>query len=211
MTDALSPLEAWNTYYVIVGSAAAALTGLMFVVVTLIPSARVASSGEAVAAFGTPTIVHLSTALFISAALCAPWPSMTAAGLVMAATSAFGLVYVVIVIRRAYQQHDYAPVMEDVIWHMALPLVAYASISGAWIALRRHESIALFWFAGATILLLFIGIHNAWDTVTFIALERMGPAADSRQPPDAAFAPADPRAAAAPSVRLGADDEPLGP
>jgi hypothetical protein len=115
MPDALAPLEAWNTYYVIVGSAAAALTGLMFVVVTLIPSARVPSSSDAIDAFGTPTVVHLSTALLISATLCAPWPTLTAAGIAAGAASVFGCGYVVIVIRRARQQSTYEPVLEDVI------------------------------------------------------------------------------------------------
>jgi hypothetical protein len=30
----------------------------------------------------------------------------------------------------------------------------------------------LFLIGGMTILLLFIGIHNAWDAVTYIAVER---------------------------------------
>ena len=203
MPDALAPLDAWNTYYVIVGSAAAALTGLMFVVVTLIPSARVPSSSEAIDAFGTPTVVYLSTALLISAALCAPWPTLTAAGIAAGATGIFGCVYVLIVIRRARAQSTYAPVLEDVIWHMALPLLAYVAMLASWALLHSDARIALFGFGAGTILLLFIGIHNAWDTVTFIAVERMGPASSK----DAA--PTPPPASA--STRVGADDEPIGP
>ena len=37
---ALSPLAPWQNFYVIIGSAAAALTGLMFVVITLIMGTR---------------------------------------------------------------------------------------------------------------------------------------------------------------------------
>ena len=36
----------------------------------------------------------------------------------------------------------------------------------------RHPSPALFVIAGTALLLLLIGIHNAWDTVTYIAVER---------------------------------------
>jgi len=35
-----------------------------------------------------------------------------------------------------------------------------------------HAGGALFAVAAATALLLFAGIHNAWDTVTFLAMER---------------------------------------
>src|SRR2546428_14082642 len=38
---ALSPLATWQNFYVIIGSAAATLTGLMFVVITLIAGRRV--------------------------------------------------------------------------------------------------------------------------------------------------------------------------
>ena len=63
----MSELAGWNSFYVIVGSAAGALIGLQFVVATLIadrPALRVAEAG---AAFATPTIVYFGTALFLSA------------------------------------------------------------------------------------------------------------------------------------------------
>jgi hypothetical protein len=43
--------------------------------------------------------------------------------------------------------------------------------------LGRVPSSALFGIAAAAILLLFVGIHNAWDTVTYIAM-------DQRQQPE---------------------------
>jgi hypothetical protein len=147
----------------------------------------------------------------ISATLCAPWPSMRAAGIAAGATGIFGLAYVVIVIRRARRQHDYQPVLEDVIWHMILPFAAYLVMLAAWALLAVHETLALFGFAGGTILLLFIGIHNAWDTVTFIAIERIG-SAESQTPAPAA--PTETSAAASrpsSSPPRGADDEPIGP
>src|SRR5207245_4525121 len=64
--NALAPLGAWESFYVIVGSSAAALTGLQFVVVVLGAEVR-ALRADTVGAFGTPTIVHLCAALLISA------------------------------------------------------------------------------------------------------------------------------------------------
>ena len=37
--------------------------------------------------------------------------------------------------------------------------------------LPGNAALALFVIGAATVLLLFIGIHNAWDVVTYIALE----------------------------------------
>ena len=73
-------LASWHEFYLIVGTAAAALTGLQFVVQTLIASgdARRAVTGDeaeaSIAAFGTPTVVHFTLALVRSAVLSMPWP-----------------------------------------------------------------------------------------------------------------------------------------
>jgi hypothetical protein len=36
----------------------------------------------------------------------------------------------------------------------------------------HHPTLALFVIAATALQLLFVGIHNAWDTVTYIALKR---------------------------------------
>ena len=69
----MTELAGWDGFYSIVGSAAGALIGLQFVVMTLVAANPPASVAEGSAAFATPTIVHFSTALFLSAALRAPW------------------------------------------------------------------------------------------------------------------------------------------
>jgi len=55
---AMPGLIAWESFSVIVGSASAALTGLMFVVVTLIAERGRPRSGEATGAFTPPNVVH---------------------------------------------------------------------------------------------------------------------------------------------------------
>jgi hypothetical protein len=168
----VSPLTAWDNFYVIVGSSAAALTGLMFVVIALIAEAGAQSSSREIAAFGTPTIVHFGAVLLMSTILSAPWRTLSNAGLALGVSGAAGVVYVINVIRRARRQMGYRPVMEDWVWHTVLPFVAYAMIAGAAVALRRRPEPALFGVGAATVLLLFVGIHNAWDTVTYVAVER---------------------------------------
>lgn len=69
---ARSPLATWESFYVIIGSSAAALTGLQFVVIALIAEARTRSTPREIAAFGTPTIVHFCAVLLLSAILSAP-------------------------------------------------------------------------------------------------------------------------------------------
>jgi len=166
-------LAGWESYYVIVGSSAAALTGLQFVVIALVADLSQRASDDQISAFGTPSIVHFCVALLTSASLSAPWKQLGSTAVALGLVGLAGLVYVAIVIRRARRQEGYKPVLEDWLWHAVLPVVAYGLIAGGALSLTRAEHEALFVVAAATLLLVFIGIHNAWDTVTWLALRRV--------------------------------------
>jgi hypothetical protein len=168
----LSPFAAWESFYVIIGSSSAALTGLQFVVITLTADINAPSNGSATRAFATPTIVHFCAVLFISAILNAPWSALASAGIALGACGVVGFVYAVMVVRHAWRQTDYVPVLEDWIWHAALPLIAYAALLVAAVLLPRHPASSLFAIGGTALLLLFVGIHNAWDSAVYIAIER---------------------------------------
>ena len=167
---ARSPLVAWESFYVIVGSSGAALTGLQFVVIALIAESKRRATGREIEAFGTPTIVHFCTVLLIAAILSAPWQGLSRVSLALGACGLAGVVYGLIVLGRARRQPTYRPVLEDWLWHAALPLLAYALLLISAIALRSYPQRVLFVIAATALLLLFIGIHNAWDTVTYITI-----------------------------------------
>jgi len=59
-------------------------------------------------------------------------------------------------------------VLEDWVWHIVLPFAAYAGLASGSLMLQSHPARALFDVGGASLLLLFIGIHNAWDTTTWV-------------------------------------------
>ena len=188
MSETPIPLSAWESFYVIVGSSAAALTGLQFVVMTLISDLRRRAGAREIGAFATPTVIHFGAALVISAILSAPWETLRAPAAALGTLGVAGIVYTIIVTRRARRAEGYTPVLEDWIWHVALPFVAYGTTLIAAATFLRHERDSLFAVAGAALLLLFIGIHNSWDTVTWVATGQA-----SEQPPrDKARAPSTP-------------------
>lgn len=180
---AVSPLVTWESFCTIIGSAAAALTGLMFVVIALIAgnaNERLRRSGDGIAAFGTPTIVHFCSALFVAVTLSAPWPALWQAGLLLGLAGLGGVTYVGVILQRTRHQTDYEPVLEDWLWHIVLPLIAYTCLIAAAILLPVLPGPTLFGIAAVALLFLFIGIHNAWDTVTYIVIEESQPD-DKRQ------------------------------
>ena len=178
--DATAALAAWENFYVIVGSSGAALTGLQFVVIALVAESTVHKSSEEIAAFGTPTVVHFCAVLFICAVLSAPWQAFLGPAIALGCGGVLGVAYAVVVVIRARAQVGYQPVLEDWLFHVAFPFIAYATLLVAGLTIRWHPAPALFSVGAASLLLLFIGIHNAWDTVTFITT---GPGqADKKSP-----------------------------
>lgn len=163
----MAELAAWDSFYVIVGSAAGALIGLQFVVMTLVAERPPLRAAEAGAAFATPTIVHFGTTLLLSALLRVPWQSIILAAALWGLIGLSGLLYAMIVARRMRAQTVYQPEFEDRLFHVLLPLAAYAMLALSALAAPFHTREALFGVGGAALLLLFIGIHNAWDSVFY--------------------------------------------
>jgi hypothetical protein len=158
----------WETFYVIVGASAGALIGLQFVVLALIaegPSVR--GAAETSAAFLTPTIVHFAAALLLSALVSVPWHTIFPSAIIWGVTGLGGLGYTVIVLRRMRQQAAYTPQFEDWLFHVLLPVAVYAILVVSAIAAPSYTREALLGVGAATLLLLFIGIHNAWDAVSY--------------------------------------------
>jgi hypothetical protein len=166
----MNALSGWENFYVIAGSSTGALIGLQFVALTLIaqrPARDPQPLQIASSTFATPTVLHFSTVLLVSGMLSAPWPAVTNAAIGWGIVGACGVFYELIVLRRMTMQTSYQPQLEDWIFHIVVPLAAYATLAVSAFFARTHAGGALFAVAGSVLGLLFTGIHNAWDAVTY--------------------------------------------
>ena len=169
----MTALAGWENFYVIVGSSAGALIGLQFVVLTLISQMPIRQDlSRAGAVFSTPTIVHFGTVLLLSAMLNAPWHRIISAAVVWGLVGLVGVLYTLAISRHMRAQTLYQPVFEDWLCHVLLPLAAYATLAVSAYATQSHAYEALFGVAATALVLLFCGIHNAWDAVTYHVLNR---------------------------------------
>ena len=165
----MAELEHWESFYVIVGAAAGALIGLQFVVMTLIaenPPKRIA---EANPVFATPTIVHFSACFLLSALMSVPWSSVADAAWVWGLTGLAGFIYTLMVAGRMRKQQAYMPDAEDWVFHGVLPLATYLFLGLSASRAQSHEHSALLAVGAAAVALLFIGIHNSWDSVVYVS------------------------------------------
>jgi hypothetical protein len=79
------------------------------------------------------------------------------------------------------QQGVYEPEFEDWLFHVVLPVAAYAILTLSAVAALSYAREALFGIGAAALLLLFIGIHNAWDGVFYqVYFSKRGTDEDSR-------------------------------
>jgi len=168
----LSPLTGWDNFYVIAGSAAAGLTGLTFVVITLSAGARRVNA-VGLHTFVTPTIVHFGAVLAVAAYLSMPRHGPLSLSLGVGAAGLAGLVYAG-KIRGGMLTlaPDYSPVLEDWIWNVILPAVVYGALLAQALLLWRWPRESMYGVAAAVVLLMIIGIHNAWDIAVWNTVRR---------------------------------------
>lgn len=159
-------LSAWDSFYLIVSGAAGALIGLQFVVMTLMADS--ASAGPMIGgAFASPTVVHFSAVLLLGALLRVPWTEDWEPSFILGAMGIAGMIYMGIVTRRVRKQTGYQPDREDWLSHVFVPLFAYGLLAVSGFEIAYHLKGAMFGLGAGALLLLFDGIHNAWDAVAF--------------------------------------------
>ena len=164
-------LSAWETFYVITGSAGAALTGLMFVVIALVSDRRPRPPADSVSAFSTPTVTHFSSVLILGAIMTVPLHRVWSLTVCLLACALGGLYASARAGVRMRRMHAYAADVEDWSWHVMLPSVAYLLLLASAVLVGVAFASALVGVAVVVVLLLVIGIHNAWDVAVFLVVQ----------------------------------------
>jgi hypothetical protein len=169
---ALSVLSDWTSFYVITGSAAAGLTGLTFVVIALASDAQRVNP-IALRAFVTPTIVHFGAVLALSAVMSMPHLSVMSLRIVFGAAGLAGVTYVgVVAVRMKLLAKDYVPVLEDWLGNAILPALGYGVLFAMAFTTSQRPEQSLYGVAAVSLLLLFIGIRNAWDSAVWNTVKK---------------------------------------
>ena len=139
---------------------------------------RAAASEVGVGTFTSPTVVHFCTALYVSAVLAAPWHLVVYASLAVRLGALFGLVYEILVgvrmLHLTRRGHTYRPGVDDWLRYIVSPLAGYGLLLAGALELPAFPVTAMFVVAAGTLLLIFVGIHNAWDVVTYLAINEPG-------------------------------------
>jgi hypothetical protein len=165
-------LHSWDNFFIMAGTAAATLIGLLFVAVTVGTGFSKSKIVHGTRSFLTPTLVRFGGVLFLSLAVLAPWPSARPIGIILILGALAGIAYQ---IKVAIMRRKVGFVLLD--WHDWIPYVGVPALgSGSLIVgavgLLSERSFAPYAIAAATALLLFSGIYGAWDLTLWMIKNR---------------------------------------
>ena len=166
-------LAGWDSFYVIIGSSAAALTGLMFVVIAL--TGEVLATPAAIGtirAFSTPTVVHFGAVLLLAALLTTPGHTLLTLSGSTGICGIAGLWFTRWVVVQMRRQTEYTPIAEDWMWHVRMPALAYVALVAGAAGLWWRPAPGLVLVGAAALFLLYIGIHNSWDAAIYVSVAR---------------------------------------
>lgn len=159
---------AWETFYLVLGTCAGALVGVMFIVATLGAEIEAAAVNRGTVVYQSPIVFHLSVILAVSALALVPEHLVGLVGALFALSGLAGMAYSALTFRRTLEQYDfYTATTADRLFYGVLPFLFYVAL--------LLGGLAVFWWpepaaeiaGAATLLLLLISIRNAWDVATF--------------------------------------------
>jgi hypothetical protein len=159
-------LVEWREFYLLVGTAAATLMALMFVVVSLRPPTIGTRENER--AFMTPVIVYFSAGIFVPGLMLTPGLPPRVLSVALGLTGVGGLVYLAWA-RVLYQWRVSKLPMDDWIFFVALPALGFALFLPGAVGVWMRAPFALYAVEASVLLFLLIGIRNAWDLVLWIS------------------------------------------
>lgn len=171
-------LDGWHEFYILLGTAAAALVALLFVAVTIGVGYISAERGSPTHTFTSPIVFHYTYVLFVSLAALIPINTDWSLAATIGISAAIALGYSVHILRQVLRRS--AVDLDDRLSYGVNPIVAYAAALAGAIFIFERSTVGPPLLAGALILLLLVNIRNAWDLTIFFAQRRTN---DGAQPP----------------------------
>jgi SAM-dependent methyltransferase len=168
-------LAAWHDFFVLLGTAAGTLVGLLFVAATVSSGIFTLDRRAPLRVFLSATVVHFSSVLALSLIMLLPVASWPLLGLMVLACGLVGLGYSGLALRDSVRDGLITNIdWEDRTWYGVLPIVAYVAEAAAGITLVCGAAAGCVVLAACMGMLLVVGIHNAWDITVWTIMRRQG-------------------------------------
>jgi hypothetical protein len=164
--------QGWENFYYLMGSAAAALIGLMFIAVSLTHNFNAEKAERGQRLFMTPTVMQFAIILAIAGMALAPKLTPTAHRWAMGALAGWGLAYTAPGTWRLAMDKNSGAHWTDFWFYGFAPVAIYVVFETAIVDWLLPRDLACNLLALSLLALLMTSIRNAWDLVTWIAPRR---------------------------------------
>jgi hypothetical protein len=164
-------MEKWNDFFFLCGSAAAGLTGLMFVAVTFGSKLVTKESMAQVNVFLSPICFHFVQVFFLCCVAEIPMSNSKVLGGIVLLSSAWRSLKVVrsIKVMKVTSQHDQEIEFLDWLICVYFPIVAFTALVGAGVGFVLQAQWAIYVFSASILTFLLVGILGAWEMLIWIA------------------------------------------
>ena len=162
-------LKDWHDFYVLAGTASATLIGLMFVAASIGARYFTAEREAGLRAFLTPTVLHFSAVLVTGLLAASPRHGPLSLAVLLALEGVLGLAYT-FRLQLHFRRRGFTVDLEDRSWYLFAPLLGYFLILLTGLLVPQHLDVALPVLAFAMVLLLLLGIRNAWDMTVWVVI-----------------------------------------
>jgi hypothetical protein len=169
--------EGWDNYFILMGTAAGSLVGLLFVVITLTTGHDRERVTRGQSLYMTPTAINFGSVLTVSAIVLVPKLPTTVDAALTALVAIWGVINAVrsalgiLALRRS----DDPPHWTDFWAYGTGPAFAYFGLLGVAVALWTAAPWSVYALAALLLVLMLTALRNAWDLITWIAPMREGP------------------------------------
>lgn len=165
----------WQNFYLLAGGASATLVGLMFVAISLGSGLYAPQHLPGLARSLSPTFTYFVYVLVTAVIVLVPTVTATVLGGLLVLVGLASLGYTLGKLpgtRERYRKREIDK--SDLMWYLLLPVISYLLYCDAGIGLLKAgpRGRALDVLASASVLLLVIGVRNAWDLVIWMVLRR---------------------------------------
>ena len=162
----------WETFFFMVGSSATGLIGLLFVVITLTAERNTEKAEAGSRTFVTPTVVHFSAVLLISAIAVMPGLSPQTTALAIGISASLGFIYVSAIVTRLVRAIPAVTHWTDYVFYGLFPVAVYLGLMVSAAYLWSGAAVGPDGIAIGALALLLVGIRDAWDLATYLAYHR---------------------------------------
>jgi hypothetical protein len=171
----LEALRGWHDFYILTGTAAATLIGLMFVALSFSANLKQQHrSNEDIDAFVTPSMAYFAEALFIAAVTLAPLNDARIAAALLSTLPLTILWPAIRRLRRFFWVHRQDPMdVKDWFWHVVAPTALQLVLLACAAGLVGGDGRVLYGLAVVTVGLIAAGVRNAWTLVLWILQQQV--------------------------------------